>query len=36
MKRSIAGVCAATLLLLGSSGVHAADIVFKKADPADR
>ncbi len=36
MRRSIAGVCAATLLLLSPSGGHAADIVFKKADPADR
>ena len=36
MRRSIAGVCAATLLLLGPSVGHAADIVVKKADPADR
>ena len=36
MRRSIAGVCAAALFLLGPSGGHAADIVFKKADPADR
>ena len=36
MRRSIAGVCAATLLLLGPTGSHAADIAFKKADPADR
>lgn len=36
MRRSIAGVCAASLLLLGPSVGHAADIVFKKAAPADR
>lgn len=36
MRRSIAGICAATLLLLGPSGGQAADIVFKKTDPDDR